>query len=560
VPRLGKLGWNVDSRRAGFLLACGEMAETPGFFRRWVVQLIALSSAALLLFWSFYAIDTSYFGHVGADDQGRFGRYFAFDPSSLSDTLSSLAGLIAAVFGIVITVVSIIVQLAANRFTGVTRMFLNDRSNRAVMTYYIVVCVCGVWLSAALQRDFIPRTALVGMLLMNTVGLVLMAPYFGYVFWFLEPRNIIARTRRAAMGAVERAFHVGRAGTIHDAQALVLSSMEELTDIASNSISGKDKIIASGAVDALKDFALAYIEQKTKAPTSWFAIGPGIRQNPDFVAMDPESLADLEQRRTWVEWKVMRQYYGIYTEALQHMRDINYLIAIDTRYIGEAALAAKDEELTRLVFRFLNSYLRATLNAGDVRTAYNVLNQYRLWVETMLRDDHQQSALEGVRYMKYYGHVGFDIKLPFVTETVAYDVSTLCEIANGLELDIEDDMLREFLELDRPLLSHSQEKGLLGVRKAQVKLACFYLARGSEAKARRIADDMRGEPAQRLMTIRQQLESVKGKDFWEIIDRGRNFEFMPEAQRKHLTSFFAWLESPVETPQVMPKSATVSSA
>jgi len=29
------------------------------------------------------------------------------------------------------------------------------------------------------------------------------------------------------------------------------------------------------------------------------------------------------------------------------MRDINYLIAIDTRYVGEAALAAKDDRPSR---------------------------------------------------------------------------------------------------------------------------------------------------------------------------------------------------------------------
>ena len=37
--------------------------------------------------------------------------------------------MIAAVFGIVITVVSIIVQLSADRYTGVARMFLRDRVN-----------------------------------------------------------------------------------------------------------------------------------------------------------------------------------------------------------------------------------------------------------------------------------------------------------------------------------------------------------------------------------------------------------------------------------------------
>jgi hypothetical protein len=317
--------------------------------------------------------------------------------------------------------------------------------------------------------------------------------------------------------------------------------MEELTDITSNSISGKDKIIASGAVDALKDLALEYLKVKPNASKSWFSIGPEIRENPDFVAMDQESLGDLEQRRTWVEWKVMRQYLGIYNEALATMRDINYLVAIDTRYIGEAALRAGDRELIGLVFRFMNSYMRATLNARDVRTAYNVLNQYRLLVEAMLRSGNAEAALQGVKYMKYYGHVSFDMKLTFVTETVAYDVSTLCEIANQVGAPQEREMLAEFLELDQPLLAQSQEKGLLGVRKAQVKLASYYLLTGQEEKARTICRDMENEPRERLLAIRQQLEGVTSKDFWEIIDRGRNFEYMPPEQRDCMRTFFTWL-------------------
>ena len=54
--------------------------------------------------------------------------------------------MVAAVLGIVITVVSIIVQLSADRYTGVARMFLSDRTNLAVMAYYVVGAVCGVWL------------------------------------------------------------------------------------------------------------------------------------------------------------------------------------------------------------------------------------------------------------------------------------------------------------------------------------------------------------------------------------------------------------------------------
>jgi hypothetical protein len=515
---------------------------SPNFLRRFALQITFLATAALVVFWGLYAVDYFATGRVWVSPpEGVLWRYFAFDPGSITDAVSALAGVIAAVLGIVVTVVSIIVQLSADRYTGVTRMFVGDRINVGVLAYYVVACVCGVWLSVALQGDYVPRAVLVAMLVMTSGGLVLMGPYFGYVFWFLEPRNIVDRIQVDAVKRTTRgALEAGRDRCLA-AQAATLESMEELTDITSNSISGKDKIIASAAVDALKDFTLAYLKVKAQANPAWFTVGPGIRQNPDFVAMAPESLAELEERRTWVEWKVMRQYLGIYNEALATMRDINYLIAIDTRYVGEAAAKLGDRELVNLVFRYMNSYLRATLNARDVRTAYNVLHQYRLFVESMLRAGHGPAALEGVKYMKYYGHVSFDMKLPFVTETVAYDVSTLCEIANQVGAKEEPEMLAEFLELDQPLLARSQEKALLGVRKAQVKLASYYLWTGQEQSARTICRDMAEEPRERLLAIRQQLEGVTSKDFWEIIDRGRNFEYMPDGQRECMKTFFGWL-------------------
>lgn len=531
--------------------------EPPSFRRRWALPVLFLGGSALVIFWGLYSLDHWLGGAPStAPPANPFERYVHFDPEKITDAVSSLAGMIAAVFGIVITVVSIIVQLSADRYTGVARMFLRDRVNLGVMTFYVIACVCGVWLSVSLQHAYVPRVALMSMLFATTAGLVLMGPYFGYVFWFLEPMNIIDRIRHNAVHAARYGSKTSSHSEASGYQARTLAAMEELTDITSNSISGKDKIIASGAVDALKDFALEYVKNKPNATADWFAIGEDIAKNPDFVAMDPESLRDLEERRTWVEWKVMRQYFGIYGEALGSMRDINYLIAIDTRYLGEAAGEAKDSELITLVFRFMNSYLRATLNARDVRTAYNVLNQYRLLIEAMLRQGNGPAALDGVRHMKYYGHVSFDMKLTFVTETVAYDISALCEYAHELNAVEEASMLENFLELDRPLRVRSQESALLGVRKAQVKLAAYYLMKGEEQKARTIAKDMENEPQDRLIAIRHALQQVTSKDFWEIIDRGRNFEYMPPAQREHLATFFSWHITPTVPPNPKPKIAS----
>jgi hypothetical protein len=49
---------------------------------------------------------------------------------------------------------------------------------------------------------------------------------------------------------------------------------------------------------------------------------------------------------------------------------------------------------------------------------------------------------------------------------------------------------------------------------------------------------MSTESPERLRAIKDELARVESKDFWEIIDRGRNFEFMPAAQREGMLRFF----------------------
>ena len=503
-----------------------------------------LGGIALVAFVSIYAFDNQVTGGpaAGANHTG-VARYVRFEPGLISDALSGLAAMTAAVLGIVITVVSLLVQLTAARYTGVAQMFLRDRTNVVVMGFYVVTCVVGVACSLSLHSEFVPRTAIMTMMFACAFSLVIMLPYFAYVFRFLEPTNLVARIESEAAADLRAAATARDPKTIADAQRPAVVALEELTDITSNSISGRDKIIASRAVDAIKDFIVGYLAVKGRADERWFRISDHIRDNPDFVAMDPESLRALEADRTWLEWKALRQYLGIYAEAQQGMPDINYLIAIDTRYVGEAALMLGDRNVVDLAFRFMNSYLRAALNARAVRTAYNVMNQYRLLVESMIRHGADDLSIEGVRHMIYYGRTSYDMQLGFVTETVAYDVSALCEFAHAQRRQVDEQMLDMFLELDQPLRVKKQESGLQGIRKAQIKLACYYLAIGAEERAKKIAEDMIGEDRERLQSIRDQLTRVEAKEFWEVIDRGRNFDYMPPRQKEQMDRFFAMLES-----------------
>ncbi len=518
-------------------------ATRPDWMRRWLLPMAMLGTIAALSFGAVYFIDHLRDGGHGV--LGALQRYLRFDAGKITDAISQLSPVVVALLGIVITVVAIIVQLSSNRYSGVARMFVRDRVNQAVLAYYVVSAICGVWLSVALQDGFVPTASLLLGIATASLGMLLMLPYFSYVFWFLEPVNLVERIRRDAERSVDKVIRSPDLSPdgLDARQAATLASLAELTDLATHSVSGKDKIIASRAVDALKDFACSYLERKNNLPKAWFRIGRSLSDNPDFIAMDPESLVDLETRRSWVEWQVLRQYLSIYAESGSSLREINYLIAIDTRYIGEKALQCGDDELVALVFRFMNSYLRATLNLRDVRTAYNVLNQYRLLAEAMLRAGRDAFALDAVRHMGYYSHVSFDLTLNFVTETVAYDVSSLCQAAHEYDSPAQDAMLALFMKLDRPLRIKRQERALLGVRKAQVKLAAYYISVEQVERAKMIALDMRDENAERTSIIRGELESVADKDFWEIIDRGRTFEYMPPKQREALGLFFELLKA-----------------
>jgi hypothetical protein len=372
-----------------------------------------------------------------------------------------------------------------------------------------------------------------------TVSLLLLLPYFVFVFDFLNPHNIIRRLREHA---VEHINHVAGAADDLDAKkSIVIEEIEQIADVALNAIENKDKAISMDSVDALRNLTLEYLSIKKELPDQWFDVTEPIRGNPDFVSMTPDTHLDLKNRRLWLEMKVFRQYQMLYGEALNRIRDLNYLIAINTRLLGERMLAEGDHEGHKLVVKFFNTYMRHTINSRDVRTAYNVLNQYRLLAENALEGGETEQVAQIAFYFKYYGQLAFSQGLPFILETVAYDLCTLNELAYDLDADNKASMLADFLEVDKESEEeHEHESTLRGVRKAQIKLATYYLVKGADKLARMVWADMKTEVPSRLVSIKQELLQIESKEYWEVIDRGANFDYIEPIRRKRLEEFFSW--------------------
>src|SRR6185295_14020090 len=298
------------------------------------------------------------------------------------------------------------------------------------------------------------------------------------VFDFLDPEKVIARIGAEALERATSRKQTARAADAATRQTLALSGLAHLADIAVNALGQKDKVIATDASAELRLLLVEYQTRKGGLDAEWFKIGAALREDPDFVALASDSLDDLASRRTWLEWKGLRQLREVFGAALSTMPEMAHVVAIDTRYVGEAALAASDREVLTLTVKFMNTYLRAALNARDVRTAYNVLNQYRQLAESLLaaRSAWPQGVLvEIAGHFKYYARLAHGIGLAFVTETAAYDMCPLCEMASALEAQCHDRLLGVFLEIDREPETQAEEHALRGVRKAQAKLASYYL-------------------------------------------------------------------------------------
>jgi hypothetical protein len=273
----------------------------------------------------------------------------------------------------------------------------------------------------------------------------------------------------------------------------------------------------------------------------WFKIKGQASQCAELEILSEESVERLEHSRSWLEWMVLRQMFTIYQASLNRMRDVVRLVSINLRQVSELALREKDEAVIDLCIRYFNSFLRSAINRKDVRSAYNVLDQYRNFAESALEGGAER-VVDGVtQHLAYYGRLANHSGLPFITETAAFDLASLCELAYLRAYDGHESILERLLKVDEQPESKAEENSLRGVRKAQIKLACFYLSAGGDDLARIIAHDMADEDLERLKRLRGELLAAVEPEFWEVVDRGRNFDYLPPEQREQIENFYRML-------------------
>jgi len=523
--------------------------------KTWSLPFLAILAIATTFYLTSFWLDVlTSPSSAGATVVELFASLLNQDVTHARNTLGGLGEVMAAVLGLALTVSSIIVQLAATRFTPhITSLFFRARTNLVILGFFVTSSVYVLWVNFSLGDNYVPRFGVLFSMLAMTASLLLLFPYFAYVFDFLDPAKIVGRIMQD--GLVAATTRTTQASSLDARKMRVCEAVEHLANIGLNALQQKDKGIASSAIESLCDLGILYGESKSAMSKDWYNIPKWNRHSPDFVSLSNEAIGDLAHRETWLEWKLLRQYQMLFGESLGHIKDSSYLIAIDTRRLGEAACHRSDLHALDLAIKFFNTYLRATINAGDIRTAYNILHQYRQLGEFTLRYGHGETqqgrggenikarALQLAKFMRYYSSVSYERGMTFVTEVIAHDIGTLCEFAFNLGIDTHRELLAVFLAVDEHAETKDQEKSLRGVRRAQVKLATTYLLHGAPQFARQIERDMKDEPAERLQSIWQELRSLDTREYWEVNDRGTNFDYLTPEQKQQLEVFFGWFPS-----------------
>jgi len=418
---------------------------------------------------------------------------------------------------VVIMALAIAVPLTANMYTPkLLEIFLGDRFNRIVLGLFLFSTVNTLWVAGRIGHGHVPRFGLVLTFVLLLACFAVLLPYFFYVFRFLHPAHILERLRQAAAGRMRELPTLTQRGRIAELQADLRERIEHIASLGMRSLDRADREVAQGALTSIAAATEAYSEVKAQLPQRWFTT-----QFADTMRMSSEAIEALEQSRTWVEMECLQQVELLFLATMAEATDLVGAACQVVRQVGMRAVRDDDEPLLELTRHFLHSFLRASMNRRDVRSAYHVLYQYRLLAEQLLASAPECVADMG-RRLRYYADIAVQSGVLFVAETIAYDLGALTFRAYEAKSPAFEPLVEAFSKLARKGMAG---RPLNGAHKASLILAARLTHAGdANHVAALVAPVKELDDAVRTAIFADLLDEPPER-FWEVTDRLVNFDY-----------------------------------
>ncbi len=510
-------------------------------FKSWTKPLFILSCFSFCIF--FINKTTDRLLHNAGID--FFSKFYSGDLETISNAIGGLGEVITALLGIQITAVAIIVQLSANKYSSkLLELFIENKINFLVIGLFVSTAINTILVTNTITDDYIPYFSITVTLILIVSSLLIVIPHFNYVFNFIRPQNFLDYVKNDTFNLLTDLGN-GTAICTDQTKQRVRNNISFIGDIALSFVNQGDRAITLLSVKTLQEVLCQYLQIKIRLPEKWFEPTGSEMTDPDLSNYSSYVMENILTNRVVLERKVFRIFELVYTNSRLAHQDVASGVLYNSRLAAMAAIRHNDTAALNNILQYFNSYLRMAINARDPRSAFNILDQYRIIGEELISIDPQKAETLAF-YFKYYGQEANKNQVIFIPETVAHDLCTLNQLAYTRKAPNLKALLDIFLTLDEPLtddfhnMDNAREHSLIGVRIAQVKLALFYLSKGETELARVVFDDMKAEPATRIKKIYTVIKCTRDAEFWEVTSRGINFFYVPEEQMAMLDEFFGW--------------------
>ena len=461
---------------------------------------------------------------------GSLTRIFSFSTADARFLVNGLSGNFNQLLAIIFTTVAIAVPLTANMYSvKFLDLFIHDRITQIVLVIFIFALPHNTWLMHSLKDDYVPALQLYISLALVIVCPSILVAYLYYLFRFLHPNTLLSRLEKEIDNEFIAAQRKPKQAA---ARARAVSQLvEHIASIAIRSIDRSDRSTAIESIFALKRLMKTYWQIKGDMPRAWFIV-----DSRALRSFSREMVLEISESRRWMEMKILSQMREVLSAAIPRMHDLVNAIADSTSELGAEEKVQQDGAMTELFVEYFNTFIRLAINRHDQRSVFTLFNQYRVFAESLC-ESRPDMLLEIAFYFQYYAQVARDQNLPFMVEAIAHDLGALVRVAWEHNMPKWEKMLERFLSFDR----ETQDEPLLGVKKAQVILAGFFLLHDMPTQAHLIGESLKGLDSKFIEKMKDDLLHVRREKYWEISERRFHIDYMPPKHREKIAEFFGAL-------------------
>ena len=243
----------------------------------------------------------------------------------------------------------------------------------------------------------------------------------------------------------------------------------------------------------------------------------------------------LSEGRIWIEHRIAIQLVLAFKSVLGKMPDGVSAMAQAVKNAAHEEACRRNDAVFDLLVRALNCFTREAIKHKENASVFNVVYSYKALVRRLL-GDRPELVPRLVRYLRFYAEFARAQGLPFIYELVSYELAELTERA----YERKAAPARELLDAVLAFEGAGQSAGLV---KSRAILAAYFLERGSTEELELVAASLQNLPSAVIEKAKRGILSVQDRVFWELNDRGLNFDFVEPQRRARVAEFFDRLEA-----------------